>query len=517
MFFLLVTEILKEKEKKLKEFLIFSGMKNGSYWLSWISIMIICSFYNTGITIASGYIMKWEVFLNIPIPILFTYFFLSNFSMLSLGLLLVAVSPSSKAGYNIAYTFVLLNFVFQAFLVDPCSMEFIYAERPMKVLIWMRYIFEYYVGYNYIKLWSDISYISGPHLVLEKSLYYPGRKLTYEDMFLPRITKLPDGYSSYLCPPAHTMLQMLYNTIWMLVLGWVLDNFQIPNHSVTLRNLFCLKKSKDFGKIERAKDSECERERLRSRSGSSDILGGSDDFKMPLFSSGVDQSVKSEYFATVDEMVKWRKFQGVLINNIGKTYRKYPFGITSKHDHQAVKNIFLRVEKGELLSVLGQNGAGKTSLINVITGHLKQTTGNVKIFGLDLNKNNEEVKELVSLCPQFDVCWDTLTVYEHLELFSSIKGVKENLIVEKVEKLIKDVGLWDRKDHKVQELSGGMKRRLSIAMSTLGNPRVVIFDEPTTGLDPVTQKEIMNLIEVKKIILFSKFFFKIFQNYFLKF
>lgn len=434
-------------------------------------------------------------------------------------MLISSISPNSKAGYNIAYSFILVSYVFQGFLTDPASIEFLYADRSdLKLLIWMRYFFEYYVGYNYIKLWSDFYYIAGSHLVLEASIYKPGRPMTYDDLFNSRTTKLPDGYDSVICAPSETFKHIIFNTIWMLVLGWVLDNMQIPNHSLTLRNLLCLKKSKNLKKIQRAKEIEMERlERIRSRSDSSEgltDLGGG--YKMPEFRSDADSSVKSEYFSTVDEMAKWRKFQGVLINGIGRVYRKYPFGITSPHDLQAVKNIFLKVESGELVAILGKNGAGKTSLINVITGHLRQSTGSVKIFGLDLNKDNEEVKELVALCPQFDVCWDNLTIYEHLELFASIKGMRKSLIPLNLEKLIKEVGLWDRKDHKVRELSGGMKRRLSIALSTLGNPRVVIFDEPTTGLDPVTQREIMGLIEVRNQFFFNFFFLKNFQKFILR-
>lgn len=244
-------------------------------------------------------------------------------------------------------------------------------------------------------------------------------------------------------------------------------------------------------------------EGMRSRSGSLEGFTSNKADEIPKFSSRTEKNLKSEYFAVIDELSRWPKFQGILVKKIGKTYNKYPFGIKSKQDVEAVKNVYLRIESGELISILGENGAGKTSLIKVITGHLKQTEGNVKIFGLDLNEDSEEVKELVSLCPQFDIYWENLTVYEHLELFSLIKGMR--FIESTVDKLIQEVGLSEKRDRRVKELSGGMRRRLSIALSTLGNPKVIIFDEPTTGLDPVTQRDVMKLIEVN-FQNFLKFF-----------
>lgn len=446
-----------------------------------------------------GYLLGWELFKNIPFSLLFVYFFSSNFSMLSLGILLTTLSPNAQAGYTLAYSFVLVSFVFQGFLTDPTVLEFLYAERSNNhIMEWVRFIFEYYVGFNFVKIWSDLVYIGDFHFEIKRGTHVPGRKYEYKDFFEVRRTKLPDGYFSHLCAPYDTLKHMIFNTIWMLVLAWVLDNLQIPNHSFSIRTLLCMKKEKNFRKVEIAKEAERRRLRSRSRSGSSENLNNNESedlvFKKDVDNDNIDKSVKTEFFSTVDEMVNWRKFRGLLVNGISKVYKKYKW-MSSKSDIAAVKNIHFRVESGELLSILGQNGAGKTTLINVITGHLRQSKGTVKLFGLDLNKDSEEVKEILSLCPQFDIYWENLTVYEHLELFSSIRGMSD--INRKVESLIKEVGLWDRKDYRSCELSGGMKRRLSIALSTLGNPKVIILDEPTTGLDPVTQKEIMELIEVR--------------------
>ena len=94
-----------------------------------------------------------------------------------------------------------------------------------------------------------------------------------------------------------------------------------------------------------------------------------------------------------------------------------------KRVNKALLSMNLAVSSGEVLSILGQNGAGKTTLINILTGHLEATSGNAFIFGLNLQTDLEEIRKIISLCPQFDICWDDLTIEEHLELFCQLRKV----------------------------------------------------------------------------------------------
>lgn len=135
-------------------------------------------------------------------------------------------------------------------------------------------------------------------------------------------------------------------------------------------------------------------------------------------------------------------------------------------------------------------------MINILTSRLSSSEGKVEICGFDLGKDQKKIREIVSMCPQFDICWSDLTVYEHIELFARIREINEDIMNSYVLQKIAEVGLGDRASYRVKYLSGGMKRRLSIAIATVGDPSVVFLDEPTTGLDPVTQAEIMKLINV---------------------
>jgi ABC-type multidrug transport system ATPase subunit len=175
-------------------------------------------------------------------------------------------------------------------------------------------------------------------------------------------------------------------------------------------------------------------------------------------------------------------------------YRKYPFGCKSAVDLRALKGVYLEAKDGELLSILGHNGAGKTTLINILTGQLNPSGGDARLCDFRLSKDMESIRKILGVVPQFDILWDRMTVEEHLKMFCHIKGINSRLIDSTIKSTLIEVGLWNQADNEVVTLSGGMKRRLSVAISAIGNPKIIIMDEPTTGLDPVSRRKIWELI-----------------------
>lgn len=135
-----------------------------------------------------------------------------------------------------------------------------------------------------------------------------------------------------------------------------------------------------------------------------------------------------------------------------------------------------------MFGLLGQNGAGKTTSISIISGSLKPTAGTVFIGGYDITKSTSRARQLIGVCPQFDVLFDRLTVEEHLLFFARLKGVSIFEEAKHVKAIIEEVGLEEARRRYATALSGGMKRRLSIAIALIGDPPVVILDEPTSGL-----------------------------------
>jgi len=143
---------------------------------------------------------------------------------------------------------------------------------------------------------------------------------------------------------------------------------------------------------------------------------------------------------------------------------------------------------------LGPNGAGKTTTISMLTGLFMPTTGNAWFAGHSIITEMDTVHTLMGVCPQFDTLWDILTVEETILFYSRLKSVPKELEHSECLKYLKQVDLDTAKDKLVSELSGGMKRRLSIAVALVGNPQVIFLDEPTTGLDPETRRHLWDLL-----------------------
>lgn len=161
--------------------------------------------------------------------------------------------------------------------------------------------------------------------------------------------------------------------------------------------------------------------------------------------------------------------------------------------HEVLKGVDLTVKQGEIFALLGSNGAGKTTTIRILSTLLTQDSGNVSICGYVVKKDAGKIKESISLTGQFAAVDDILTGRENLMLIAKLRHLKNPKEV--TNKLLSDFNLVDAADRRVGNYSGGMRRRLDIAMSLIGDPKVIFFDEPTTGLDPEARQEVWNKIK----------------------
>ncbi len=178
----------------------------------------------------------------------------------------------------------------------------------------------------------------------------------------------------------------------------------------------------------------------------------------------------------------------ILACNLKKVYK---VGATKK---VAVNGVDLGVEDGECIGLLGPNGAGKTTLINMLVGFVEPTEGEAFIGNYNIRHDKHKIFESLGVCPQFDVLWPELTANQHLLFYGRIKGLQGFELEEAVDQALHSVNLYDVKYKKSGTYSGGMKRRLSVAISLIGKPKVVFLDEPTTGLDPASRRELWKTI-----------------------
>ncbi|MDD5402829.1 MAG: ATP-binding cassette domain-containing protein [Dehalococcoidales bacterium] len=161
---------------------------------------------------------------------------------------------------------------------------------------------------------------------------------------------------------------------------------------------------------------------------------------------------------------------------------------------RAVDNLNLDIRRGELFALLGPNGSGKTTTINMLCCLLKPTRGTARVMGFDINREARSVKTVIGVSPQETTLSDHLSSLENLELIAKLRGVPPDKARKWSAALVEIMGLGERRKDQVRKFSGGMKRRLSIAMALIADPAIIFLDEPTLGLDPQARRALWEYI-----------------------
>ncbi len=161
---------------------------------------------------------------------------------------------------------------------------------------------------------------------------------------------------------------------------------------------------------------------------------------------------------------------------------------------EAVRGVSFEVLDGELFGLLGPNGAGKTTLMRMIVGILPPDEGRIEIKGIDVWRSPKAVKRIIGYSPQENVAYSDHTGYENLMFYAGLYGIPRGEARRRAKELLELVGLSDAANRRVETYSGGMKRRLNLAIALVNDPEVLILDEPTTGLDPRVRREVWDVL-----------------------
>ena len=174
----------------------------------------------------------------------------------------------------------------------------------------------------------------------------------------------------------------------------------------------------------------------------------------------------------------------IIINNLSKIY---------DNGFDALKKINLNVKQGEILAMLGPNGAGKTTLISIICGIVTPSSGNVTVDGFDIIKDYRETRSRIGMVPQELHLESFETVFDTVSYSRGLYGKSPK--PEHIEKILKDLSLWDKKDQRLRQLSGGMKRRVLIAKALSHEPKILFLDEPTAGVDVELRRDMWKVVD----------------------
>lgn len=219
----------------------------------------------------------------------------------------------------------------------------------------------------------------------------------------------------------------------------------------------------------------------------------SDVCQNPEEPEGEDEDVQMERVRTANALnsTNFDEKPVIIASCLRKEYVGKRKGCFSKRKNKiATRNVSFCVRKGEVLGLLGHNGAGKSTSIKVITGDTKPTAGQVLLKG----SSGGDALEFLGYCPQENALWPNLTVRQHLEVYAAVKGLRKGDAKVAITRLVDALKLQDQLKSPVKTLSEGIKRKLCFVLSILGNPSVVLLDEPSTGMDPEGQQQMWQAI-----------------------
>ncbi|CAG9831938.1 unnamed protein product [Diabrotica balteata] len=215
-----------------------------------------------------------------------------------------------------------------------------------------------------------------------------------------------------------------------------------------------------------------------------------------------DQDVKNEK-QRVKQLIRDPRSNRtvVTVDNLRKVYKKGEKGHMFNNSisprgnlNVAIKSFSLAIDASEVFGLLGHNGAGKTTAMKIITAEESPTRGRVQIAGKNIVSSVNAVFQFLGYCPQYDAQWKDITVEEHLELYSRIRGVPDDFIEPTIDFYLTGLQLKEHKDKNAENCSGGTRRKLSYAMAMVGNPKIVLLDEPSTGMDPQSKRFLWDTI-----------------------
>uniref|UniRef100_A0A8C4EJC6 ATP-binding cassette, sub-family A (ABC1), member 12 n=1 Tax=Dicentrarchus labrax TaxID=13489 RepID=A0A8C4EJC6_DICLA len=196
------------------------------------------------------------------------------------------------------------------------------------------------------------------------------------------------------------------------------------------------------------------------------------------------------------------KGQSTLSSQAGEDFSELPVGVALHGlgkiygDRVAIQNLNVSFYEGHVTSLLGHNGAGKTTTMSLLTGLFAPSSGAIEVYGKDMQTNIDDVRKELGVCMQYDVLFDHMTTKEHLLLYGQIKAPQwsRRELHEQVRTILEETGMYAHRHKRVGTLSGGMKRKLSISIAFIGGSRLVVLDEPTTGVDPCSRRSIWDIV-----------------------
>ncbi|KAJ6358989.1 hypothetical protein OIU76_000667 [Salix suchowensis] len=471
-FVLQISNLVAEKELKLRQAMNMTGLYESTYWASWISWEGIITFISSLFLVLFGMMFQFDFFKKNNFGVLFFVFFLFQVNMMGFAFMLSTFISKASSGTTMGFSIFIIGFMTQIITIAG----FPYKESISSFLRFIWSFFPPNLLAISVKILSDAS--NTPE---DLGISWKGRSKCPPDADDCAIT-INDVYTWLIC--------LFF--LWF-VLAIYFDNI-FPNASGVRKSPFYFINrgywtGKGGDKVEEGGICSCTSEIPQQ------------DYITPD-----DEDVLEEENVVKNDLKEGTVHPDVAVQVRGLS-KTYP-GATQiscckckkTSAYHAVRGLWVNFTKDQLFCLLGPNGAGKTTTMNCLTGITPVTGGDALVYGHSVRSTigMSGIRQIIGVCPQFDILWDALSGEEHLHLFASIKGLPPASIKSVAQESLAKVKLTESARVRSRSYSGGMRRRLSVAIALLGDPKLVILDEPTTGMDPISRRHVWDIIQNAK-------------------
>ncbi|KAF5196994.1 Abc transporter a family member [Thalictrum thalictroides] len=466
-----INALVLEKQLKLRQAMSIMGLYQTSYWLSWLAWESLVTLLSALTSVIFGRILRLSLFSKNNFAVVFLVIFLFQFNLIGFAFMLSTLIPKASAANTIGFS---LFIVFAWSTL--ASMSNWYADYSKRY----KQLFFLIPSSPFGKAIADLGALTpaaSANVTWSKRTECPAAVSSASESDKP----VPNCFITI-----NGSYKVLVSTFFLwFFLAIYFDNV-MPNPNGVRKSLYYFLKpgywtGEDGGKIE---DAIPQLEELIPDD--EDVLEEENIVKKQAMEGFVDPNV------AVQIQGLRKTYPGKIKVNCCKCNQGAPF--------HAVKGLWVNFPKDQLFCLLGPNGAGKTTSISCLTGITPVTAGDALIYGHSVRSSigMSNIQRIMGVCPQFDILWDVLSGKEHLHLFASIKGLPPSSIPSLAENSLAEVQLTEAAKMRSRSYSGGMKRRLSVAIALIGNPKLVLLDEPTTGMDPISRRHVWDIIQNAK-------------------
>lgn len=510
-----LSSMVGEKELGLRQALTGMGMKDSAYWGSWGLWELTLAFVQAHLMVIFGLILQFDLFKNNNYGLLWFLFFLFLMAMSSFAMLLTVFIRRAQVAVYLGFMIFIIGWIMQIVVLFgvPYSPDYYHKFGSAITIIFSFFPWDL-LAKGFDDLGSATSDSDAPGIDWSERYSYCSN--------VPNADQIPynprEVYKDYDCVMPLGDIYVIFTIQWLgyFVLAVYCDNVW-PNEQGIRRPLwYFLLPSYWFPRPQSAVSALTRVQQQKE-------VGPPPDG--PLDDDVVSEAERLKELMThrtgrAGELARQdgnHSPNAVEVYGLKKLFQSYGgccgcFGCggccsscknSAVHYHAfwAIRDSWFGIEENQLFCLLGPNGAGKTTTINCLTGVIKPTAGDALVYGESICSPGgmDRVRGMMGVCPQFDVLWGELSGREHLQIYGSVKGVKWSRVRAEADELLEKVKLTHAALQRSSAYSGGMKRRLSVAIALLGDPKIVYLDEPTTGMDPISRRYVWDIIQAAKV------------------